>query len=147
MGLPVSDLQAQLGHASLTVTGIYLQRRPNHRRESFQRIGGDSILEEGPIPIIKEKNEIKKVEPEFKPKEHQDIEFMNLIKELDKGVNKTKEIAEKLKQFTQEFSSEGDVEHIFNYVQSSCAISLCAISEIQNLIKDVDSLTRMEISE
>jgi site-specific recombinase XerD len=40
-GLPVSDLQGQLGHASLATTGIYLQRKPNHRRESFKAIDDD----------------------------------------------------------------------------------------------------------
>ena len=45
-GLPVSDLQGQLGHASLATTGIYLQRRPNHRRESFRAIDDDFRVEE-----------------------------------------------------------------------------------------------------
>jgi integrase/recombinase XerD len=40
-GLPVSDLQGQLGHVSLATTGIYLQRKPNHRRESFKAIDDD----------------------------------------------------------------------------------------------------------
>jgi integrase len=44
MGGNVSDLQSQLGHSSLTITGLYLTRRPNHRRESFQRIGLDGIV-------------------------------------------------------------------------------------------------------
>jgi integrase/recombinase XerD len=43
-GLPVSDLQAQLGHTSLATTGLYLQRRPNHRREAYRRANIDDIL-------------------------------------------------------------------------------------------------------
>jgi integrase len=34
-GVPVSDLQDQLGHASLATTGIYLKVSPNHRREAY----------------------------------------------------------------------------------------------------------------
>lgn len=37
--VPVSDVQAQLGHVSLATTGLYLLRRPNHRTESFRRCG------------------------------------------------------------------------------------------------------------
>jgi integrase len=36
-GVPVGDLQDQLGHASLATTGIYLKVSPNHRRESYLR--------------------------------------------------------------------------------------------------------------
>ena len=36
-GVPVGDLQDQLGHASLATTGIYLKASPNHRRESYLR--------------------------------------------------------------------------------------------------------------
>ncbi|MCJ7443748.1 MAG: site-specific integrase [Methanotrichaceae archaeon] len=43
-GIPVSDVQSQLGHASLATTGLYLQRRPNHRRESFRRAGVDGMI-------------------------------------------------------------------------------------------------------
>jgi integrase/recombinase XerD len=42
--VPVGDLQQQLGHSSLTTTGIYLRARPNHRREAYQRAGFDEIL-------------------------------------------------------------------------------------------------------
>jgi integrase len=46
-GVPVGDLQDQLGHASLATTGIYLKASPNHRREAYIRsklsdfLGGD----------------------------------------------------------------------------------------------------------
>ncbi|MDD1752103.1 MAG: tyrosine-type recombinase/integrase [Methanotrichaceae archaeon] len=36
-GVPVGDLQEQLGHSSLATTGIYLKASPNHRRESYLR--------------------------------------------------------------------------------------------------------------
>jgi integrase/recombinase XerD len=36
-GVPVGDLQDQLGHASLATTGIYLKASPNHRRETYMR--------------------------------------------------------------------------------------------------------------
>lgn len=36
-GVPIYDLQKQLGHASLAATGIYLEASPNHRRESYLR--------------------------------------------------------------------------------------------------------------
>jgi len=36
-GVPVGDLQDQLGHASLATTGIYLKASPNHRREAYLR--------------------------------------------------------------------------------------------------------------
>lgn len=42
--VPVGDLQQQLGHSSLTTTGIYLRARPNHRREAYERAGFDKIL-------------------------------------------------------------------------------------------------------
>lgn len=42
--VPVGDLQQQLGHSSLTTTGIYLRARPNHRREAYERSGFDEIL-------------------------------------------------------------------------------------------------------
>lgn len=32
VGVPVGDLQDQLGHASLATTGVYLKAGPNHRR-------------------------------------------------------------------------------------------------------------------
>jgi len=34
-GVPIYDLQKQLGHASLAATGIYLEASPNHRKESY----------------------------------------------------------------------------------------------------------------
>lgn len=43
-GVPVSDVQGQLGHRSLETTGKYLERRPNHRKASFERAGIDKIL-------------------------------------------------------------------------------------------------------
>jgi integrase/recombinase XerD len=36
-GVPVGDLQDQLGHASLATTGIYLKVSPNHRRAAYMR--------------------------------------------------------------------------------------------------------------
>jgi integrase/recombinase XerD len=36
-GVPVGDLQDQLGQASLATTGIYLKVSPNHRREAYMR--------------------------------------------------------------------------------------------------------------
>jgi integrase len=36
-GVPVGDLQDQLGHVSLATTGIYLKASPNHRREAYMR--------------------------------------------------------------------------------------------------------------
>ena len=44
LNVPVGDLQQQLGHSSLTTTGIYLRARPNHRREAYERSGFDKIL-------------------------------------------------------------------------------------------------------
>ena len=43
-GVPVGDLQDQLGHASLATTGIYLKASPNHRREAYIRSGLSSFL-------------------------------------------------------------------------------------------------------
>jgi integrase/recombinase XerD len=36
-GVPVGDLQDQLGHVSLATTGIYLKASPNHRLEAYMR--------------------------------------------------------------------------------------------------------------
>lgn len=36
-GVPIYDLQKQLGHASLAATGIYLEVSPNHRRKAYLR--------------------------------------------------------------------------------------------------------------
>ncbi|NTV27784.1 MAG: phage integrase family protein, partial [Methanothrix sp.] len=43
-GVPVGDLQDQLGHASLATTGIYLKVSPNHRREAYMRSELSSFL-------------------------------------------------------------------------------------------------------
>ena len=43
-GVPVGDLQDQLGHASLATTGIYLKASPNHRREAYMRSGLSDCL-------------------------------------------------------------------------------------------------------
>jgi integrase len=43
-GVPVGDLQDQLGHASLATTGIYLKVSPNHRREAYMRSGLSNFL-------------------------------------------------------------------------------------------------------
>lgn len=43
-GVPVGDLQDQLGHASLATTGIYLKASPKHRREAYMRSGLSSVL-------------------------------------------------------------------------------------------------------
>jgi integrase/recombinase XerD len=43
-GVPVGDLQDQLGHASLATTGIYLKVSPNHRREAYMRSKMPSFL-------------------------------------------------------------------------------------------------------
>jgi integrase/recombinase XerD len=43
-GVPVSDLQDQLEHASLATTGIYLKVSPNHRREAYMRSKLPSFL-------------------------------------------------------------------------------------------------------
>ncbi len=45
-GVPVSDLQDQLGHASLATTGIYLKASPNHRREAYMRSRLSNFLAE-----------------------------------------------------------------------------------------------------
>jgi integrase/recombinase XerC len=43
-GVPVGDLQDQLGHASLATTGVYLKASPNHRREAYMRSTLSSVL-------------------------------------------------------------------------------------------------------
>jgi integrase/recombinase XerD len=43
-GVPIYDLQKQLGHASLAATGVYLEASPNHRRESYMRSGVSRCL-------------------------------------------------------------------------------------------------------
>jgi site-specific recombinase XerD len=44
-GIDISYLQQQLGHSSLTTTAIYLQARPNHRREAYEKAGFDKLLD------------------------------------------------------------------------------------------------------
>jgi integrase/recombinase XerD len=36
-GVPIYDLQKQLGHATLASTGVYLEASPNHRKEAYMR--------------------------------------------------------------------------------------------------------------
>lgn len=43
-GVPIYDLQKQLGHTSLAATGIYLEASPNHRREAYLRSGVSDCL-------------------------------------------------------------------------------------------------------
>src|SRR5512136_1589433 len=43
-GVPVGELQDQLGHASLATTGIYLKASPNHRREAYMRSSLSNFL-------------------------------------------------------------------------------------------------------
>jgi integrase/recombinase XerD len=43
-GVPVGDLQDQLGHASLATTGIYLKASPKHRKEAYMRSRLPSFL-------------------------------------------------------------------------------------------------------
>ncbi len=43
-GIDISYLQHQLGHSSLTTTAIYLQARPNHRRNAYEKAGFDKLL-------------------------------------------------------------------------------------------------------
>ena len=45
-GVPVGDLQDQLGHGSLATTGIYLKASPNQRRESYMRSGLSNLIGE-----------------------------------------------------------------------------------------------------
>ncbi|MDD1752105.1 MAG: hypothetical protein LUQ38_03315 [Methanotrichaceae archaeon] len=35
----IGDVVSQLGHRSLQTTGRYIERRPNHRRASFEKMG------------------------------------------------------------------------------------------------------------
>jgi integrase/recombinase XerD len=43
-GVPVGDLQDQLGHVSLATTGVYLKASPNHRREAYMRSKLSNVL-------------------------------------------------------------------------------------------------------
>ena len=38
VGVPLNDLQQQLGHASIRTTGIYLRAGINHRKSSYQKM-------------------------------------------------------------------------------------------------------------
>lgn len=51
-GVPIGDLQQQLGHASLATTGIYLKTRPNHRRENYKRSGFDAMLHQNGVSHV-----------------------------------------------------------------------------------------------
>ena len=46
-GIDVSYLQQQLGHSSLSTTAVYLQARPNHRRNAYEKAGFDKLLNLG----------------------------------------------------------------------------------------------------
>jgi integrase/recombinase XerD len=48
-GVPVGDLQDQLGHASLATTGIYLKASPNHRLEAYMRSSMANFLAGGKV--------------------------------------------------------------------------------------------------
>jgi len=37
-GVPLNDLQAQLGHSNLKTTSVYLQADVNHRRKSYENV-------------------------------------------------------------------------------------------------------------
>jgi integrase len=43
-GIHIGDVAGQLGHASLSTTTRYVERAPNHRRESFRRAEVDKML-------------------------------------------------------------------------------------------------------
>jgi len=43
-GIHIGDVAGQLGHASLSTTTRYVDRAPNHRRESFRRVGVDKMI-------------------------------------------------------------------------------------------------------
>ena len=43
-GVPIGDLQDQLGHVSLATMGIYLKASPKHRREAYMRSKLPSFL-------------------------------------------------------------------------------------------------------
>ncbi|MCR3884518.1 MAG: site-specific integrase [Methanothrix sp.] len=36
LGIPLNDLQAQLGHTDLKTTSVYLKADINHRRKSYE---------------------------------------------------------------------------------------------------------------
>lgn len=43
-GLTVYELQEQLGHSSIATTGIYLKKKPNHRRERYRAVIGKGLF-------------------------------------------------------------------------------------------------------
>lgn len=43
-GIHIGDVAGQLGHASLSTTTRYVDRAPNHRRDSFNRANVDDLL-------------------------------------------------------------------------------------------------------
>jgi integrase/recombinase XerD len=43
-GIHIGDVAGQLGHASLSTTTRYVDRAPNHRRDSFARANVDELL-------------------------------------------------------------------------------------------------------
>jgi integrase len=43
----ISYLQQHLGHSSLATTAIYLQARPNHRKNAYEKAGFDELLYPG----------------------------------------------------------------------------------------------------
>jgi len=43
-GIHIGDVAQQLGHASLSTTTRYVDRAPNHRRDSFNRANVDELL-------------------------------------------------------------------------------------------------------
>ena len=43
-GIHIGDVAGQLGHASLSTTTRYVDRAPNHRRDSFNRANVDELL-------------------------------------------------------------------------------------------------------
>jgi integrase/recombinase XerD len=43
-GIHIGDVAGQLGHASLSTTTCYVERAPNHRRDSFKRANVDDMI-------------------------------------------------------------------------------------------------------
>lgn len=43
-GIHIGDVAGQLGHASLSTTTRYVERAPNHRRDSFNRANVDGMI-------------------------------------------------------------------------------------------------------
>ena len=44
-GIHIGDVAGQLGHASLSTTTRYVDRAPNHRRDSFNRANVDKMID------------------------------------------------------------------------------------------------------